>query len=490
MKGYENMRKAVFYGRYSSANQTEQSIEGQLHVCEKYAAENGIIIVKQYIDRALSGTTDKRPQFLQMIADSAHGGFDTVLVYKLDRFARNRYDSALHKKKLRDNGVRVVSATEPLSDTPEGIILEGMLESIDEYFSAELSRKVTRGLHESIQKGYYISTSTPLGYKIVDRRLELDPETLPIIRRIFAEYADGKPVNRIANELNAEGLTVNGRAFKPDTMHRWLCNELFIGRYHYGELTMEVPAAIDMRTWERVRERKAEARTRFRERTPDFHYFLTGKAVCGVCGKPLCGHPTKTNYNYYYCRNCRKHLIQADKLHDKIRYALFEYMTPDKIKELAAAAYQEYQNAQPADPTVPLRAELKSVKTKIENGTNALLCGKAPESLLTALSELEARRVALENEIAGMEGLSPIFTQEHFEYVLSQVLEYSVEDIERLVNILIDRVIVTKEQVIICINLTDTNNEPPLERVCIERTGEWAINLYARITPEWLILVA
>ena len=244
------MKKAVFYGRYSSSNQTEQSIEGQLHVCEKYAAENGITIVKQYIDRALSGTTDKRPQFLQMIADSRHGGFEMVLVYKLDRFARNRYDSALHKKKLRDNGVRVVSATEPLSDTPEGIILEGMLESIDEYFSAELSRKVTRGLHESIQKGYYISTSTPLGYKIVDRRLELDPETLPIIRRIFAEYADGKPVNRIATELNAEGLTVNGRAFKPDTMHRWLCNELFIGRYHYGELTMDVPAAIDTRTWE------------------------------------------------------------------------------------------------------------------------------------------------------------------------------------------------------------------------------------------------
>ena len=101
------MKKAVFYGRYSSANQTEQSIEGQLHVCEKYAAENGITIVKQYIDRALSGTTDKRPQFLQMIADSRHGGFEMVLVYKLDRFARNRYDSALHKKKLRDNGVRV-----------------------------------------------------------------------------------------------------------------------------------------------------------------------------------------------------------------------------------------------------------------------------------------------------------------------------------------------------------------------------------------------
>lgn len=484
------MKKAVFYGRYSSANQTEQSIEGQLHVCEKYAAENDILIVGKYIDRALSGTTDKRPQFLQMIADSAHGGFDTVLVYKLDRFARNRYDSAIHKKKLRDNGVRVVSATEPLSDTPEGIILEGMLESIDEYFSKELSRKVTRGLHETIQKGYYISTSTPLGYKIVDRRLELNPETLPIIRRIFTEYADGKAVNRIANDLNAEGLTVNGRAFKPDTIHRWLCNELFIGKYKYGELTMEVPAAVDMPTWERVQSRKSEARTRYRERTPDFHYFLTGKAVCGTCGGKLCGHPTKTNYNYYYCRNCRKHIIQADKLHDKIKYALFEYMTEDKIKELAAAAYEEYQHSKPEDPTIPLRTELKEVEKRIENGTNAILSGKAPESLLTALTELEARRDTLKKTISECDGISPIFTREHFEYALSQILDYSVEDTEKLVNIFIDRVIVTKERIIICINLTNEASDPPLDRVCIERTGESANRFYAHIFDGWLMIAA
>ena len=484
------MKKAVFYGRYSSANQTEQSIEGQLHVCEKYAAENGITIVRHYIDRAMSATSDKRPQFQQMIADSSCGSFDTVLVYKLDRFARNRYDSAIHKKKLRDNGVRVVSATEPLSDTPEGIILEGMLESIDEYFSKELSRKVTRGLHETIQKGYYISTSTPLGYKIVDRRLELNPETLPIIRRIFTEYADGKAVNRIANDLNAEGLTVNDRAFKPDTIHRWLCNELFIGRYKYGEQVMPVPAAIDTATWERVQARKAEARTRYRERTPDFHYFMTGKAICGTCGGKLCGHPTKTNYNYYYCRNCRKHIIQADKLHDKIKYALYEYLTPEKIKELAAAAYEEYQHSKPEDPTIPLRAELKEVEKRIENGTNAILSGKAPKSLLTALTELEARRDTLKKTISECDGISPIFTREHFEYALSQVLEYSVEDIEKLVNIFIDRVIVTKEQVIICINLTNEANDPPLDRVCIERTGESASRLYAHIFDGWLMIAA
>ena len=272
--------------------------------------------------------------------------------------------------------------------------------------------------------------------------------------------------------ITQQGLTVNGRAFKPDTIHRWLCNELFIGRYKYGEQVMPVPAAIDTATWERVQSRKSEARTRYRERTPDFHYFMTGKAVCGTCGGKLCGHPTKTNYNYYYCRNCRKHIIQADKLHDKIKYALYEYLTPEKIKELAAAAYEEYQHSKPEDPTIPLRAELKEVEKRIENGTNAILSGKAPESLLTALRELEERRDTLKKTISECDGISPIFTREHFEYALSQVLEYSVEDIEKLVNIFIDRVIVTKEQVIICINLTNEANDPPLDRVCIERTGE------------------
>jgi DNA invertase Pin-like site-specific DNA recombinase len=119
------MKNAVLYARYSSTNQTEQSIEGQVHVCEKYAAQNDIQIVRHYIDRAISGTSDNRPQFQQMIADSRHGNFEIVLVYKLDRFARNRYDSAIYKKKLRDNGARVVSATENITDSPEGIIGPG-----------------------------------------------------------------------------------------------------------------------------------------------------------------------------------------------------------------------------------------------------------------------------------------------------------------------------------------------------------------------------
>ena len=482
------MRKAVFYGRYSSANQTEQSIEGQLHVCEKYAAENDILIVGKYIDRALSGTTDKRPQFQQMIADSGKGAFDTVLVYKLDRFARNRYDSAIHKKKLRDNGVRVVSATEPLSDTPEGIILEGLLEGIDEYFSKELSRKCKRGLKESCDKGYFICNTVPLGYKKIDRRLEIDPETAPLIRRIFEEYAGGKSPERIANELNEQGLTVGGRSFQKKTVRGWLKNEVFIGQYHCGENIVEVPAAISPDLWERVQERRANVSHLYRHRN-EFKYFLTGRAFCAECGGRVCGRTTN-GFNYYYCANCRRHIIQAEPLHDKVKYALYEYLTPDKIKELAAAAYREYQNAQPEDPTVPLRAELKQVQKKIENATAAILTGLDSEAVRKALADLESRARILADEITMNEKHSPDFTQEHFEYVLSQVLEYSVEDIEKLVNIFIDRVIVSKEQVVICINLTDTNEDPPLEKIRIEGECLSLSSSYAYISAGWLMIAA
>ena len=121
------MKTAVIYARYSSDNQTEQSIEGQLRVCQEYAKNNDILILDTYIDRAMTGTNDNRADFQRMIKDSARREWNYVLVYKLDRFSRNKYETAIHKKTLKDNGVRLISATEYIPDSPEGIILESML---------------------------------------------------------------------------------------------------------------------------------------------------------------------------------------------------------------------------------------------------------------------------------------------------------------------------------------------------------------------------
>ena len=165
------MKTAVIYARYSCDNQSEQSIEGQLHVCEDYAKRNEILILDTYIDRAMTGTNDNRPSFQRMLKDSGKREWDYVLVYKLDRFSRNKYETAIHKKTLRDNGVKVVSAMENIPDTPEGIILESLLEGMNQYYSAELSQKVKRGMRETRKKGFYQGGRLPYGYKLDGRKI-------------------------------------------------------------------------------------------------------------------------------------------------------------------------------------------------------------------------------------------------------------------------------------------------------------------------------
>jgi site-specific DNA recombinase len=117
----------VIYARFSSHSQREESIEGQLKVCREYAKKNDYDITGEYIDRALTGTNDNRPEFQRMISDSSKKHFQGVLVYQLDRFARNRYDSATYKARLKKNGVRVFSARENISDDASGILVERII---------------------------------------------------------------------------------------------------------------------------------------------------------------------------------------------------------------------------------------------------------------------------------------------------------------------------------------------------------------------------
>ena len=159
-------KKIVIYARYSSDRQTEQSIEGQLRACHEYAERNDYVVIREYIDRAISGTTDNRLEFLRMIEDSKRRDFEFVLVYQLDRFSRSRYDSANYKMKLKKNGVRVLSARENISDDASGILMESVLEGMAEYYSAELSQKVKRGRRETLSKKLFAGGITPYGYRI------------------------------------------------------------------------------------------------------------------------------------------------------------------------------------------------------------------------------------------------------------------------------------------------------------------------------------
>ena len=467
------MKKVAFYGRYSSQMQTEQSIEGQLHVCEKFAAQNDMEIVEQYVDRAATGTNDKRPEFQRMISDSASGKFECVLVYKLDRFARNRYDSALYKKKLRDNGVKVVSATENITDSPEGIIMEGLLEAMDEYYSAELGRKMRRGKEESFRKGRFIGHRAPFGYKVVDHRLVIDEAAAPIAQEIFQRFADGERQSKIIADLNKRGiLNAAGHKWSKVNMSYMLSNRIYIGVYAISTMEGESnwPAIISKEVFDKAQEQKEASTHRARESRTDYDYILTGKMICANCGAHVCGVSTAHGkYHYYLCnkRCADSHQIQADKLHDIVRDKLHEYLTPDKLDELAGAAYAEYiKEDSPASEQELLEQELADVTKKLENAVEAVLNGYGSETLKATMQTLEKRKTELSENLKAISAKPPRLTQEHFRCALELLVKKAeTDDLKELMNTIVNQIIVDDRKIIICINLTDESNKPPLKQI-------------------------
>ena len=159
------MQTAYAYARFSSENQRTESIDAQLRAIREYCDREGIVLVRAYKDEAFSGRTDQRPQFLQMFRDL--GGIDFVIVHKLDRFARNRSDAAFYRAKLKEKGARLVSVSEPIGDSPIGIITEGMLETINEWYSANLGMEVKKGMKENVLQGKRNGGPPPTGYRIL-----------------------------------------------------------------------------------------------------------------------------------------------------------------------------------------------------------------------------------------------------------------------------------------------------------------------------------
>lgn len=304
----------VIYARYSSDNQREESIEGQLRECMAFAESKGINILSSYIDRALSAKTDNRPQFQQMIKDSGKGMFETIIVWKLDRFARNRYDSAHYKAMLRKNGVTVVSATEKISRGSEGILLESMLEGMAEYYSAELSEKVIRGLTDNALKCRYNGGTLPIGY-VVDKeqQFQVDPVTAPVVLEIFTAYSDGATMQQLVNLLNERGIrTSRGTKMTLNIMAHLLKNRRYIGEYSYRDVVVPegIPAIIPNELFDRVQERMCKNKKAPARHKAEDDYILTTKLHCGKCGRYMAGESgtshTGNVHRYYRCHNTKK----------------------------------------------------------------------------------------------------------------------------------------------------------------------------------------
>lgn len=381
------MQTAVIYARFSCDRQSEQSIDGQLRVCKDFAKSRKIKIVGEYIDRALTGKSDDRPQFQTMIDDAKKKTFDYVIVYKLDRFARNRYDSAIYKSKLKQFGVKVLSAMENIGDNPESILLEGMLESWAEYYSIDLSQKVRRGLRESAMKGQFVAGRIPLGYKIVNKKLEIDPKTAPIVKEIFTRYAAGEPKKAIINDLNERGYrNLSGEPFGHTAFQHILKCEKYIGTMRYSDIVIEngCPAIIDQDTFDHARDRLKSNRQHARSNAAKVDYLLSGKIFCGPCGSSMIGNSGKSRhgeiYWYYSCaerrknHTCKKKNERKDFIEWYVVEQTLEYvLNQNRMDHIAEILIKEYDNEFDNRKLKDLEKRIDKLQRDINKYTDLLL---------------------------------------------------------------------------------------------------------------------
>lgn len=459
-------REVAIYAKYSSERQTEQSIEGQLRVCHEFAEAENILIVEEYVDRAISGTTDHRPQFQRMIKESKRLDIDYIIVYKLDRFARNRYDSAIYKARLKQNGIRLLSAMEKITDSPEGIIMEGLLEAMNEYYSAELSQKIKRGMRENVIKGKTTGGNIALGYRIgVDKRLEINPEQAVIVQKIFEMYSQGHTYANIINELNSLGYkTSRGNAFNKNSISRILSNERYIGRYTIDGIdeVSECPRIISDELFDQVRKRLGESQKKRRHRN-NHSYLLSGVLHCGECGERMTGTSGKSktgkHYYYYYCHNKHYGRINADSLESTIISAIDEYLQKDKIKPIAKIAFDEYKRQMlDNSESDAVRKELKSVERKLKNAVNAILSGITSETIKNTIEELESQKKALLSKLEELNQLSPLFTLEMFESALKSLTDMPTAS---LIDSVVKRIDLFSDYIVVYFRLFDIDDESP-----------------------------
>lgn len=419
------MPNAVIYARYSSHAQRDASIDQQLAVCRAFAARGGIDVIDVYTDRALTGTNDNRPGFRRMIADAQKGRWSYVIVYALDRFSRDRYDAATNKHKLRQAGVKVISATEPISDEPAGILMESMLEGWAEYYSRELSAKVRRG-HADNAKKCMVNGALPLGYcRGADGKYQIVPEEAAVVREIFHRVAAGEALVNITNDLNARGLrTKTKKAWNNSSYNQILTNVRYTGMYVYQDVRIPggIPAIITQSEFDAVQHavahkrnprRSAAADAPVSRRRDDGVYLLTGKLFCGDCKSPLVGVSGTardgTLRHYYACKgrrdktapNCGlKNLRQADIEHDIAAAIRTKVLTPDTIHAIAKATY-EYQMQAAADPELPLlEQQLADTNRALKNIMAAIEQGIFTASTRDRLQELEAAKIDLANRLS------------------------------------------------------------------------------------------
>lgn len=466
----------VIYARYSSDRQREESIEGQMRICAEYAKQHDITIVNSYIDRALTAKTDNRPQFQLMIRDSAKHLFDVVIVYQLDRFARNRYDSATYKNKLKKNSVRLLSAMENITDDPSGIILESVLEGMAEYYSVELAQKVTRGMTENALEGKWPGGKLPLGYDLdEEKHLIINASEATLVKRIYKLYREGNRVTTIIKLLNDNKYrNKHNLPFTRSSLDHILHNDRYIGTCRWGTIVREnaCPPILDKRLFYEVQKMRTVGKTRNTKKCSD-KYRLTGKLVCGRCGQPYVGMSGRSHngstYYYYSCSTknhggkCKSRNLSRDKLEKLVLESTIQLLSNDKAvsliaKQAVAADRKDERNLR----IETLKNEIKDTSRKLQNSIKAVENGLISETITTNITKYEKYLAELNTELDKEKILAhPInITEDHVRFFLQSMLHgiNTSDYIDRILNAFIRRILIYDDRIEIQYNY---NTDPP-----------------------------
>lgn len=406
---------AVIYARYSSHNQKDASIEQQVAECMEHAKSLGVPVIGTYADRAISGKTDKRPQFQKLMRDAAKGRFSFVLAWKSNRIGRNMLQAMMNEQKLNDYGIKVLYAEEDFDDTAAGRFALRSMMNVNQFYSENMAEDIQRGLMDNA-KQCKVCGAIPFGYKVSkDHKYEIDEPKATIVREIFQRIASGNTISEIVRDLNDRGIRNRlGRPFNNNSFTGVLENERYRGIYIYRDIRIEggVPRIISDELFFRVQEAlRMKKNPRYTGRRKGSEtYMLTGKLFCGECESPMVGvsgtSMTGDLHYYYYCQTqrkthtCTKKAIKKELIETAVAALIAEYCLSDEIIELIAEkTIAHNKEALENSPVGLYESELAAVAKGIKNIMKAIESGIITPTTKKRLLELESKQAELKAKI-------------------------------------------------------------------------------------------